>query len=459
MIDLTLTAVAEATGGRLTHDGSAVVTTVSTDSRRVEPGALFVALRGETADGHDHVADALAAGAVAALVERDVAPDGPAVVVDDTWDAIGRLGAHVRTVVDPLVVAVTGSVGKTTTKDLTAAALAAGRRTTAAEASFNNELGVPLTLLQTTADTEALVVEIGARGRGHIASLTPLVRPDVSIVTAVAGVHLELFGDIETVAVAKGELVEPLEPDGTAVLNADDARVVAMADRTRGRVLTYGLDTPADLTAEDVRLDRVARPTFTAVTPWGRAEVRLPLAGRHNVGNALAALAVAGAAGVDLADAAAALADAAVSSWRGEVHEAGDVVVLNDAYNANPTSVGAALEMLDAVERTGETWAVLGVMAEIGDDHEPEHEGVGRRAAALGIDHVVAVGRDAAGIARGATAAGTTDVHEVEDADAAAALVAGRLRPGDVVLVKASRVGGLEAVADHLLGHMREVAS
>jgi UDP-N-acetylmuramoyl-tripeptide--D-alanyl-D-alanine ligase len=455
VIVLTVDEIAAVVAGEVTGAGDVQVATVTTDSREVGERALFVALAGESADGHDHAGGAVEAGAVAVLAERELGLDVPTVVVSDTWAAIAALGGHVRDRVDPLVVAITGSVGKTTTKDLTAAALSAGRETQAAEASFNNELGVPLTLLRTAPSTEVLVVEIGSRGRGHIARLTPLVRPDIAIVTAVAEVHLELFGDIETVAVAKGELVEALGPDGTAVLNGDDARVRAMASRTTAASLTYGIEGDHDLTARDIRLDRVARASFTAVTPWGEAEVRLPVAGRHQVGNALAALAAAGVAGVDLAAAAGALADAGVSSWRGEVHEAGGVVVLNDAYNANPTSVAAAVRMLQHVERTGETWAVLGVMAEIGPGHDAEHEGTGRDAVEAGVDHVVAVGGEAAAMAVGARAAGGRDVHEVADAGRAAALLRDRVRTGDVVLVKASRVGGLEAVADDLLAHLR----
>lgn len=464
MIRLRLDEIADATGGRLAAgDGADTVDAVTTDSRRIPDGrALFVAIRGEQADGHDYLDGAVAAGAAAVLTEREVAlPDGPGViVVDDTWQAIARLGAAVRDRVDPFVVAITGSVGKTTTKDLTAAALGAARRTVAAEGSYNNELGVPLTLLSVEADTEALVVEIGARGVGHVAELVPHVRPDVSIVTAVAEVHLELFGDIDAVAVAKGELVEGLDAAGTAVLNADDRRVAAMAVRAPGEVLRYGLagveradqDAP-DLVAEHVTLDRLARASFTAVTPWGRADVTLPVAGRHHVSNALAALAAAGVAGVPIAAAAAALGGARISAWRGEVTERDGLVVLNDAYNANPTSVVAALEMLTTVERTGRTIAVLGVMAEIGPTAEAEHEAVGRRAAELDVDLVVAVGEEAAGIARGARDGGlpAERVETVADAAAATALLRGRLADGDVLLVKASRVGGLEAVAAAVL--------
>lgn len=453
MIRMTLEDIARVVDGRLVGDGATTVAEIGTDTRTLADGALFVALPGETADGHDHAAAAVEAGAAALLVARDLDLDRPQVRVADTWRALRDLAAEVRRRVDPVTVAVTGSVGKTTVKDLTAAALASQRRTVAARGSFNNELGVPLTLLALTDDTEALVTEIGARHVGDIADLAPIAAPDVAIVTAVAGVHLEVFGSIDQVAVAKRELVEALGPEGTAVLNVADQRVAAMATHAPN-VLGVALDDPsADVHAADVRLDRHARATATAVTPWGRVEVRLPIAGRHHVGNALFALAVAGLLGLDLEVAAAALADAPVSRWRGEVVDAAGVVVVNDAYNANPTSVVAALDTLVAVERTGRTHAVLGLMAEIGADHDAEHVAVGRRCAELDLDHLVVVGELAAGIARGAREAGLPDqrIVEVADAEAALAAVLAACDDGDVVLVKASRVGGLERVADGLL--------
>lgn len=452
MIPLSLAEVADAVGGRLGDGGMVTISAVSTDSRTLAPGALFVALPGQRADGHDYVDQAVVAGAAAVVVSRPVGAEVPAITVDDTWEALAALGAAVRERVDPTVVAVTGSVGKTTTKDLTAAALRAGRRTVAAEGSFNNELGVPLTLLALEPDTEVLVVELGSRGIGDLAQLTPWVRPDVGIVTRVAGVHLEQFGDLATVARAKAELVTALPEAGWAVLNADDPRVAAMASETPARVLRYGTDRDCDVWARRVRLDRLAVPTVTVASPWGSAEVRLPVAGAHNVPNALAAIATAGVLGVPPHAAAGAIADTDVSAWRGEVREVGGAVVLNDAYNANPTSVRAALRTLAAVERSGRAWAVLGIMAEIGPDHDAEHRGVGVAAAELGVDRLVVVGGDAAPIAAGARDAGLAParVAAVDDAEAALAILVGELEPGDAVLVKASRVAGLEQVADGL---------
>jgi UDP-N-acetylmuramoyl-tripeptide--D-alanyl-D-alanine ligase len=452
VIELPLARVAEMTGGTVHGDARRTIDAVATDSRTLPAGdVLFVALRGDDADGHDHVPAALTAGAAAALVER--APEvGDAVVVADTWRAVRDLAGGVRREVAPVAVAVTGSVGKTTVKDLAAAAIGGGRRVTAATGSFNNELGVPLTLLGLRADSEVLVAEIGARHVGDIADLAPLVAPDVAIVTAVAGVHLEVFGTIDDVARAKGELVEALGPDGVAVLNGDDPRVAAMAPRA-ARALLVGGPTP-DLHASGITFDDQARPRFTAHTPWGSTDVVVPVAGRHQVGNALLALAAAGQVGVDLADAAAGLASATVSRWRAEVTRADGVTVLNDAYNANPTSVVGALDTLAQLTSAGgRAIAVLGVMAEIGDDHDAEHARVG--AAAAGVDHLVVVGAEAAALARGARDAGLDAVVEVADADAAADHLAGIVERGDVVLVKASRVAQLERLAEAILAAAR----
>lgn len=449
MIELSLAEVAHATDGQVDGPGDRRVDVVTTDSRRTPRGApLFVALPGEHADGHDFAAAAVDAGAVAVLAGRPL-PEltVPVVQVADPWQALAQLGAAVRAYVQPTSVAVTGSVGKTTVKDLTAAAVGVGKRVHAASGSFNNELGVPLTLLGLQEDTQVLVAEIGARHVGDIATLAPLLAPDVAIVTAVAGVHLEVFGTIDDIARGKRELVEALGPDGTAVLNVANPWVAAMARSAPAVISVATDDASADVHARDVRLDGYARAHATAVTPWGDAPLHVPVAGRHHVTNALLALAVAGHLGVDVAAAADALAEARVSPWRGEVFVHAGITVLNDAYNANPTAVRAALETLDAIERTGRTVAVLGVMAEIGATAVEEHLRVGQACAELGVDQVIAVGPDAAGIAEGARRAGATDVATVPDAAAAARALEGTLAAGDVVLVKGSRLAGLEKIA------------
>ena len=447
------TQLAQVTGGELLWPEPAAdevtVDAVATDSRTVPAGSpLFIALRGDTADGHDHVPDAVAAGAVAVLVERAPPPATvPAVVVDDTWQALRALGRHVRDEVDPTAVAITGSVGKTTVKDLTAAAVGAGRRTHAARGSYNNELGVPLTLCGLVPETQVLVAEIGARHVGDIADLAPLVAPDVAVVTAVAAVHLEVFGTIEAIARAKGELVESLGHDGVAVLALDDPWVAAMAANAPSTITVATDLAEADVHAREVRLDRLARPSATAVTPWGEVELSLPVAGRHQITNALFALAVAGHLGVDLDAAATAMAGTTVSPWRGEVKVVDGVTVLNDAYNANPTSVVAALQTLVAIERTGRTIAVLGEMAEIGPNAASEHERIGRACADLGVDVLVGVGQAASDTINGA-ASGDVEVVAAADAAEASRAVRTLAAPGDVVLVKASRVAGLERVAE-----------
>jgi UDP-N-acetylmuramoyl-tripeptide--D-alanyl-D-alanine ligase len=448
MIPLTLGQVAAAVDGRV--DGASpecVIDEVTTDSRRVLPGTatLFVARRGESADGHDHASAAVDGGAVAVLASRPL-PGLPSVIVDNTDDALRALAQHVRDTVDPTVIGVTGSVGKTTTKDFIAGACAASQPTVAATGSFNNETGVPLTLLATRSDTRVLVVEMGARGIGQVAELAGWARPSIGVVTAVAGVHLELFGDLDTIASTKGELIAALPADGTAVLNHDDPRVAAMAARTGARILRCSLDdASADVVAERVTLDDRARPRFTASTPWGAHAVTLPIAGRHHVLNALLALGAAGAAGTDLGAACDALAAVPVSPSRASVQDVGGVIVLDDAYNASPTSTLAALQTLADLAVTGRRVAVLGVMAEIGAGHDTEHWRVGNRAAGV-VDHLVVVGDEAASIAGGAREAGLGQVDHVPDVDAAVAAL-DDLAPGDAILVKASRVAGLERVA------------
>jgi UDP-N-acetylmuramoyl-tripeptide--D-alanyl-D-alanine ligase len=458
MIELTLEQLSDVVGGDLPDPSVAdvVVRGVTIDSRTVAPGDLFVALAGTRTDGHGFVGPALAAGAGGALVAAgrldDVPPGAAAVVVDDPGDGLLALGTWVRDAVDPTVIAVTGSNGKTTTKDLTAAALR-DRVVVANEGSFNNELGVPLTSCRMTRDTEVLVSELGMRGAGQIAELAAVLRPSIAIVTSVAAVHLELLGSIEAIAAAKGELVEALDPTGVAVLAADDSLVAAMADRTAARVVTFGRSARADFRATDVELDEAARARFVLDSPHGRHDVALPVAGVHNVGNALAALAAAVAAGVALPEAVAGLGQATVSRWRLQLETIDGIRVLNDAYNANPTSVEAALRTLCAVPTTGRRWAVLGTMAEIGPTSADEHRRTGRVVADLGVDAIVTVGATAGGIADGANAGdpgGSARRWAVDDVEAAAALLADRAGAGDVVLVKASRSAGLERVVARL---------
>ena len=459
MIAMTLREVAEATDGRLSAADPLTVVDApaSVDSRAVAPGGLFVAVRGEHADGHDFAAAAVAAGARAVLAGR--ALDVPAVVTADPVRALGQLA---RTVVDRLprccVIGLTGSQGKTGTKDLLAGILATAGATVAPPGSYNNEIGVPLTVLRADAGTAYLVVEMGARGAGHIAYLCRIAPPAVALVLNVGVAHLGEFGSREAIAQAKGELVQALPPEGLAVLNGDDPLVRAMAGRTAARVSMFGRAAAADVRFGDVALDGQGRARFRVDTAQGTATVGLRLVGAHQAANAAAAAATALCLGMGLDQVVAGLEAARPRSrWRMEVHERGDgVTVINDAYNANPDSMRAALETMAAVAGVGadrrRTIAVLGEMLELGETAASAHEEVGRLAADLRVDHLVVVGAGAEAMHRAAAAAGgqTTSVA-VPDTDSALDVVADLVVPGDRVLVKASRAAGLERVAAELV--------
>ena len=458
MIELTLAEVAAAVGGTL-HDAdpSTVVTgPVEYDSRRVTAGGLFLALPGERVDGHDFAATAIAQGAVAVLSSRPV--DAPRIEVADGIAAVTALASAVARRLSATVVGVTGSSGKTSTKDLLASVLGAAGPTVAPAGSANNELGHPYTVLQADAATRFLVLEMGARGIGHIRHLAEIAPPRIGVVLNVGSAHLGEFGSREAIAQAKGELVEALPPDGVAVLNADDPLVAAMAARTRARVVTFGESAAADVRGSDLRLDDLGRPAFTLHAGGAAVPVQLQLVGEHHVANSLAAAAVALAAGLSPQDAAAGLAAARPASrWRMELTERPDgVVVINDAYNANPESMRAALKALASVTRSRaarfpqtRSFAVLGQMAELGAAEQAEHDAVGRLAVRLSISRVIAVGETARPIQHGAALEGSWDGEAgwVPDAEAAVRVLREELRPGDVVLVKASRAASLERVA------------
>lgn len=438
--------MAEATGGKIIWedrddpDGPDVrIESVIIDSRLADGGELFVAIKAER-DGHQFVGAAVEAGAAAVMVDDDKILQSlgvPAVVVEDTGAALLALGSAARGRLAGEVVGITGSVGKTSTKDLAAAALAVKWTVTASERSFNNELGVPLTLANAPTGTEVTVVEMGARGPGHIALLCSVARPTIAVVTSVAVAHTEAFRTLDNVAAAKAELVESLPSEGTAILNADDDRVAAMAARTQAGKVFYSVSNDkADLLAADIRLDDELRPRFVARTPWGRADVVVGARGAHQVPNALAALAVAGVCGVPLEAAASGLAGARLSPWRMELtRTATGGLLLNDAYNANPASMKAALESLAALPASRRI-AVLGEMAELGDRSADEHVAVAVLADRLGIE-VLPLGTDLYGRR---PAAGIDEAERL----------LGELRPGDAVLVKASRVAGLERLASRL---------
>ncbi len=475
MIALSLAEIAEVVGGQ-THDipdPSVLVTgEVVRDSREAGPGSLFVAFVGERVDGHDFAAQVVEAGAVAVLASR---PTGvPAIVVEDVQAALGALARHVVRRLGATLVALTGSAGKTSTKDLIAQVLRSKAPTVFTPGSLNNEIGLPLTALTATEETKFLVLEMGARGIGHIRYLTGLTPPKVGLVLNVGSAHIGEFGGREQIAQAKGELVEslpPAEEGGVAILNADDPYVRAMASRTKAKVILFAESGEADVSAENVRLTDSGQPSFRLHTPSGASDVTMRLYGEHHVSNALAAAAVAHELGMSADEIARALSEAgSLSRWRMEVTERPDgVTVVNDAYNANPESMKAALRALAAMgeasrAKGGRTWAVLGKMAELGDEALAEHDAVGRLAVRLNVSKLVAVGgREAAWLQLGAYNEGSwgeESVH-VSDAQAAVDLLRSELRPGDVVLVKASRSVGLESVAQALLetGAEGEVAA
>ncbi|WP_125775302.1 UDP-N-acetylmuramoyl-tripeptide--D-alanyl-D-alanine ligase [Antribacter gilvus] len=471
MIELTAQEVAEATGGRLhgADPATAVTGPVVVDSRLVEPGSLFVALPGEHVDGHDYAAGAVEAGAALVLAAREL--DVPCVVVDDPQAALGELARHVLARVradgDLRVVAVTGSVGKTTTKDLVGRLLSPEGETVVPKGSFNNEVGLPLTVLRVTRGTRFLVLEMGADREGNIAYLTGIAPPEVGIVLAVGSAHLGVFGDVDAIARTKGEMVSGVLPGGAAVLNVDDMRVTAMAARAAQdvEVVGFGTITSAAVRAEDITMDRAGRASFTLCAGRGivgragldeeRAPVSLRLVGEHHVTNALAAATAALCLGVPLADVAARLnAAGADSPHRMAVTERPDgVTLVDDSYNANPDSMRAALKTLAVMAgRDRRSVAVLGEMLELGDESRTAHDAIGRLAVRLNIKLLVVVGDGAYHIHEGATQEGSwgEETVFVPDVESARHYLDEALRPGDVVLVKASNGSGLWRLGDEL---------
>ena len=453
---MTLAEVAGVVGGRIVDgDPDIVVTSACADSRDAVPGSLFVAIVGARVDGHDFVAEARERGAVVALTSRRVG--SPAVVVDDPVQALGLLASYViRRLPETLVLGLTGSSGKTTTKDMLASILSRHGETVAPRNSFNSEVGLPLTVLSCTTTTRYLVLEMGMRGHGHIAYLCDISHPRITGLINVGSAHLELLGSREAIAQAKGEIIEALPPDGVGVLHADNPLVMAQGARTSARLMTFGESSAADVRATDIELDALARPRFTLAFEGHAIPMALRMSGEHQVSNALAAAAMALAAGIDLTDIVSSLeAYEPVSKWRMEVRERSDgVIVVNDAYNANPESTRAALKALAAMGRDRRTWAVIGEMREIGATSIEEHDAIGRLAVRLDINRLIAVGEGARPVHLGASHEGSWGDESawVPDAAAALAILEAEVEPGDVVLVKASRSIGLDAVATGLLG-------
>jgi UDP-N-acetylmuramoyl-tripeptide--D-alanyl-D-alanine ligase len=446
--------LARLSGGRLLARSDRPIRGAAVDSRLVEPGQLFVALPGERVDGHQFLDEAIARGAAALIVSRPLGDPGSiddvtVVRVTNPLAALGSVAAGWRRRFDPLVVGVTGSIAKTSTKEAVAAVLGSRFRTLRNEGNLNNEIGLPLTVLRLGPEHEAAVLEMGMYVGGEIAELARIARPRIGVVTAVQAVHLSRIGSIEAIEAAKGELLEALPADGTAILNADDPIVRNMGRRSIARSLTYGFSDDADVGAEAVESAGLDGMRFVLRTDRGRQAVAIPTLGRLSVHNALAGAAVGRAAGLSVDEIATGLATGWSAPHRVAIVRIGGVTVIDDAYNASPRSVESALDLLAGLP--GRRIAVLGEMLELGDASEAGHRAVGAAAAAT-VERLVVVGRDAAAIAEGARAAGLDPnrVHLVPDTEAAVELLAPRLRDGDVVLVKASRGAALERVVEGL---------
>jgi UDP-N-acetylmuramoyl-tripeptide--D-alanyl-D-alanine ligase len=435
---------------------------VCTDSRKVEPGDLFFALAGGRFDGHDFLQEAARKGADGVVTERNRVPagwSGCAIIgVEDTRKALGRLGAQYRKDFALPTVAVGGSNGKTTTKELIAAVLRQKLVTLWSEASFNNDVGVPVTLLRLEQSHRAAVLEVGTNHPGELAPLVKMIQPNYGVLTCIGREHLEFFGDVAGVAREEGLLAELLPADGTLWVNGDDEWTVGAAGRTCARVVRVGLATGNDWRARGLRLDR--RGTrFQVEGPQAdfEGEYRIHLLGRHQVVNALFAVAMGVELGLNRVEVARGLAECRPPKMRLELWEHNGVRVLDDAYNANADSMVVALQALQELPCKGRRVAVLGDMAELGAHNQAAHEEVGRRAAELGIGQLFAVGTMAPVMARAARDAGLTRVFEFADVETAATAVKRFVRHGDVVLLKASRVARLERIGEALRG--RKAAS
>ena len=459
-IALTAAEIASATNGRVIRSSGRRINGAAVDSRLVEPGNLFVALPGESTDGHRFLSQAVAAGAAGLLVAdgpqaaaglaaaeaRSGASDFAVVAVPDPLLGLHAVAAAWRSRFSPLVVGVTGSIAKTSTKEAISAVLSQRFETLKSEGNANNEIGLPLTVLRLGPQHEAAVLEMGMYVGGEIAQLAAIARPRIGVVTAVLGVHLSRIGSIDAVERAKAELIEALPADGVAILNADDPRVERMRTRTAARTITYGFSPAADVRAEDVASAGLEGMVFTLVTPAGSVRVTTPALGRHGVHNGLAAAAVGLASGLDLDLIVAGIRRGWQAPHRDQIVRIPGLTILDDTYNASPASMLAALELLSSLP--GRHVAVLGVMRELGELHDRGHREVGSAAARI-VDELVIVGTEAGGIAAGAATLGDR-VTLVPDRVAAVEVLRHRLRRGDVVLVKASRGAALESIVEIL---------
>ena len=468
MYNLTLGQVCEIVGGEIIGDSNIVVSGISIDSRSAKPADLFAAIQGERVDGHDFVEQAFERGASALLTSRKVS--GPQVLVPaspDTLDpvihAIAKLSAHIRNLMqDVEVIGVTGSSGKTSTKDMIGQVLAAAGPTHAPAGSLNNELGLPLTLLSAAPNVRYLVAEMGMRGLGHIEHLCDLAKPTMGVVTNVGHAHIGEVGSIEAIAVAKSELVRAIPASGVVILNADDERVLAMRELTDATIFTYGFSKAADVRAENLKLTPSGSYTFDLVYKGTQIPASIPILGEHNVLNALAATAVGIAVGMDVDAVVSALASLKqLSKWRMEVVQLpGNVTMINDAYNANPESMNAALKTLSTIPATGKTFAILGKMHELGETSDAIHAQIANQAIELGVANVLAVGESASCYGLPApeneTALGADADHTAQksvwlpDFAAACDYIVNEVNSGDILLFKASRAEHFEMLAEQV---------
>ncbi len=448
----TIEDILAATGGKIQRRGPQGVFGVAVDSRKVEPGDLFLALRGARVDGHDYVAQALRRGAHWALVEPNRRlnlgdAQGGLTEVPDPWRALGDLAIYHRRRYPVPVVAVTGSIGKTCTKDLLASVLGQGFCVLYNRGNENSDIGLPLTLFRLQRHHQLAVLEMAMRGSGQISYLTHIAPPNIGVITNIDSTHMELLGSIEAIAQAKAELLDALPLDGTAVLNGDSPWVRKVAHRAPGTILWFGLEQGCDFTAKDIESHGEHGVYFTLVTPQGQRKIELPVPGRHMVCNALAAAAVGVTMGLNLDDIVQGLAVASVSGMRGQIHRSHELIILNDAYNAHPQSMLAALELLQELEGERKI-AVLGSMLELGDDTCLAHRRVGQAVAAGKVDALITVGEEGATMVEAAVEAGLSrnSVCLCADNRQAQQCLRRWLKARDTVLVKGSRGLGMEEI-------------
>ena len=457
MIPLTISQISEVISGKIVGDGNKLITGAAFfDSREIVSNGIFLALKGEHVDGHDFAINALKGGAGVVICTQETGDT--CIVVPDVVEAVTKLAAHVRQMIpDMKVVAITGSHGKTTTKDLSKHLLSMMGATVAPRSSFNNDLGVPITILECTTDTKFCILEMGARNLGDISKLERTFLPDIGVVLGVGSAHIGVFGSREIIATAKSEMVKNLESSKIAILGSYDDLTINMSNLTKAKVMTFGENSNNDVRATDVEI-REGFAHFDLVTSFGRESVALRQAGRHQVANALAAAAIATALNLPIDKISAGLSTAESSSkWRMELHEVAGRLIINDSYNANPESMFAALDALRLFtqERGGRAWAFLGKMHELGDYSLAGHREVARKAIDLEIDHLVAVGTKDYQIE---SELGSTEILLVENIESAREIATGS-EAGDVILVKGSRAEGLEKLAELLIGDINDLPS